>query len=81
MLVPGDIISLSAGDIIPADARILSSRDLFVNQSALTGEPFPVEKAPGVAAPGTPLAEAENYLFLGTSVVSGTATAAVTTTG
>ena len=81
VLVPGDIISLSAGDIIPADARILSSRDLFVNQSALTGEPFPVEKAPGVAAPGTPLAEAENYLFLGTSVVSGTATAAVTTTG
>jgi len=81
VLVPGDIISLSAGDIIPADARILSSRDLFVNQSALTGEPFPVEKAPGVAAPGTPLAEAENYLFLGTSVVSGTATAVVTTTG
>jgi Mg2+-importing ATPase len=81
VLVPGDIISLSAGDIIPADARILSSRDLFVNQSALTGEPFPVEKAPGVAAPATPLAEAENYLFLGTSVVSGTAMAVVTTTG
>src|SRR5271157_808000 len=81
VLVPGDIISLSAGDIIPADARILSSKDLFVNQSALTGEPFPVEKAPGVAGPATPLAEAENYLFLGTSVVSGTATAIVTTTG
>ncbi|HVN74363.1 MAG TPA: magnesium-translocating P-type ATPase, partial [Methanoregula sp.] len=81
VLVPGDVIVLSAGDIVPADARVLSSKDLFVNQSALTGEPFPVGKEPGVAAPGTPLAEAENYLFLGTSVVSGTATAVVTVTG
>ncbi|WP_325409751.1 magnesium-translocating P-type ATPase [Methanoregula sp.] len=81
VLVPGDVIILSAGDIVPADARVLSSKDLFVNQSALTGEPFPVGKAPGMEAPGSPLAEAGNYLFLGTSVVSGTATAVVTMTG
>jgi Mg2+-importing ATPase len=80
-LVPGDIISLSAGDIVPADARMITGRDLYVNQSALTGEPYPAEKMPGVSDPAKPLAEAENYIFLGTSVVSGTATAVVTKTG
>ena len=43
-IVPGDIISLSAGDIAPADARIIAAKDLFINQSSLTGESFPVEK-------------------------------------
>ena len=80
-LVPGDLVSLSAGDIVPADARLISAKDLFVNQSSLTGEPFPLEKQPGRAGAATPLAEAENYIFLGTSVVSGTATAIVTKTG
>jgi Mg2+-importing ATPase len=80
-LVPGDVIILSAGSIIPADARVLVSRDFYVNQSALTGEPYPVGKSAGAADPAIPLAEAENYLFLGTSVVSGTATAIVTKTG
>ena len=80
-LVPGDIVHLAAGDIIPADARVLASRDFYVNQSALTGEPFPVAKNAGLADPGQPLAEAGNYLFLGTSVVSGTATALITRTG
>jgi len=80
-LVPGDVITLSAGSIIPADARVLVSRDFYVNQSALTGEPYPVGKSAGAADPAIPLAEAENYLFLGTSVVSGTATAIVTKTG
>ncbi len=80
-LVPGDIISLSAGDIVPADARMLTGRDLFVNQSALTGEPYPVEKIPTLSDPAKALSEAENYIFLGTSVVSGTATAVVTKTG
>ena len=46
-IVPGDVIFLSAGDITPADARVISAKDLFVNQSALTGESFPVEKTPG----------------------------------
>jgi len=81
-IVPGDIIFLSAGDIVPADARVISAKDLFVNQSALTGESFPVEKT------GLPLktfdpsiTEWSNYLFMGTSVVSGTATAVVVKTG
>jgi Mg2+-importing ATPase len=80
-LVPGDIIRLSAGDIVPADARLLSARDLFVNESSLTGEPFPVEKTAAPVPAGTPLADANNYVFLGTSVVSGTAVAVVTRTG
>jgi P-type Mg2+ transporter len=80
-LVPGDIIFLAAGDIVPADARLLEARDLYINQSALTGEPFPVEKTAGIADPKTPPADAANYVFLGTSVVSGTATAIITRTG
>ncbi len=80
-LVPGDLISLAAGDIVPADARVIASRDFFVNQSALTGEPYPVEKtnAPGKAEDQPP--DRENSVFLGTSVVSGSATAIVTWTG
>jgi Mg2+-importing ATPase len=81
VLVPGDVISLSAGDIVPADARLLSARDLYINQSSLTGEPFPVEKHDGPADSLAPVAEAANYVFLGTSVVSGTATAIITRTG
>ncbi|MCX6694030.1 MAG: HAD-IC family P-type ATPase, partial [Methanomicrobiales archaeon] len=80
-LVPGDIISLSAGDIVPADARVLSERDLYLNQSALTGEPFPIEKHAKPDPPETPVTEAGNYVFMGTSVVSGMATAVVTRTG
>ncbi len=82
-LVPGDIIQLSAGDMIPADVRILQSKDLFVSQSMLTGEAVPVEKI-GEAASGTakqsPL-ELNNICFMGTNVVSGTAMAAVVNTG
>ena len=80
-LVPGDLIYLAAGYIVPADARILVSKDFYVNQSALTGEPFPVAKNAGLADPDKPLTEANNYIFLGTSVVSGTATALITKTG
>jgi Mg2+-importing ATPase len=80
-LVPGDLIRLVAGDIVPADARLLTGRNFYVNQSSLTGEPFPVEKHPGIASYGTPVTAADNYIFLGTAVVSGTATALVTKTG
>ncbi|MEM2913574.1 MAG: magnesium-translocating P-type ATPase [Candidatus Bathyarchaeia archaeon] len=81
-IVPGDIIYLSAGDIIPADARVISVKDLFADQSALTGESFPVEKtAAPLKAYEPTITEWGNYLFMGTSVVSGSATAVVVKTG
>jgi Mg2+-importing ATPase len=79
-VVPGDVVRLSAGDLVPADARLLAGRDLYVQQAALTGESLPVEKqAPGTDACTRP--DAANMVFLGTSVVSGTATAMVVATG
>ncbi|MEM2293491.1 MAG: magnesium-translocating P-type ATPase [Nitrososphaerota archaeon] len=81
-IVPGDIIYLSAGDIVPADARVISAKDLFMNQSVLTGESFPVEKTDSPLKSYDPsITEWSNYLFMGTSVVSGTATAVVVKTG
>jgi P-type Mg2+ transporter len=81
-IVPGDIIYLSAGDISPADARVISAKDLFINQSALTGESFPVEKSFGpVKGKAGALIDWNNYCFMGTSVVSGTASAIVVKTG
>jgi P-type Mg2+ transporter len=80
-VVPGDCVVLNAGDVIPGDCRILESNNLFVDESALTGETYPVEKAAGVLAPETPLNHRTNALFLGTHVVSGTATALVVRTG
>jgi Mg2+-importing ATPase len=81
-LVPGDIVHLSAGDMIPADIRLLAAKDLFVSQSALTGEALPVEKVAVAAAPpaGT-LPDLPTICFMGTSVVSGTATGVVVATG
>ncbi len=79
-IVPGDVVRLSAGDMAPADARLLESRDLYVQQAALTGESLPAEKqARGEAVSTNP--DAENMVFLGTSVVSGTARAVIVTTG
>lgn len=81
-IVPGDFIYLSADDIIPADARVISVNDLFVDQSALTGESFPVEKAAApLKAYELTITEWGNYLFKGTSVVSRSATAVVVKTG
>lgn len=88
-IVPGDIIKLSAGDMIPADIRLISSKDLFVSQSALTGEALPVEKESKFLYSGntdeeknkTSVLEKKNICFLGSDVVSGTATAVVVTTG
>jgi len=82
-LLPGDFIFLSAGDMIPADCRIIQSKDLFVSQAMLTGEALPVEKREHPIADAdtrSPL-ELENCCFMGTNVVSGTAMAVVVTTG
>jgi Mg2+-importing ATPase len=79
-VVPGDVVRLSAGDLVPADSRLLESRDLYIQQAALTGESLPVEKqAHGEEVSTRP--DAENMVFLGTSVVSGTANALVVATG
>jgi Mg2+-importing ATPase len=80
-LVPGDIIRLSAGDLVPADARLIQSRDLHVQEAALTGESTPAEKSVAAGQSQEPSALAANLVFLGTSVVSGTATALVVATG
>ena len=81
-LVPGDVVHLAAGDMIPADVRIISCKDLHVIQASLTGEPFPVDKCEVQETKGDagPL-ELKNICFLGTSVESGTAVAMVVTTG
>ncbi len=81
-LAPGDLVRLSAGDMVPADIRLLTAKDLFVAQSALTGEALPVEKtlAAGKTLPNNPL-ELTNVAFLGTNVTSGAATAVVINTG
>lgn len=79
-VVPGDIVRLSAGDLVPADSRLLIARDLYVQQAALTGESLPAEKE-ATGEPASAKADAQNMVFLGTSIVSGTATAEVTATG
>ena len=81
-LVPGDIIKLAAGDMVPADVRVLSAKDLFLNQSALTGESLPVERNAGASTADVqnPL-ELPNICFMGSNVESGSATAVVIHTG
>jgi Mg2+-importing ATPase len=82
MLVPGDIIQLAAGDLVPADVRVLLAKDLFLNQSALTGESLPVEKkAASVSADIQNPLELPNICFLGSNIESGSATAVVVHTG
>jgi len=82
MLVPGDTVRLAAGDMVPADVRVLSAKDLFLNQVALTGEALPVEKKAAPSSPDVqnPL-ELPNICFLGSDVESGSATAVVIHTG
>jgi P-type Mg2+ transporter len=82
MLVPGDVVRLSAGDMIPADLRLIDTKDLFVNQSALTGEAMPAEKFgrpcdPTCAEPF----DLPNICFMGANVVSGYATGVIVRTG
>ncbi len=88
-LAPGDVVLLSAGNLIPADARLLEADDFFVNQAQLTGEPFPVEKkvlpAPAAGTAATPAEawalDAVDSVFMGSSVVSGSARVLIGRTG
>ena len=80
-IVRGDIVRLRAGDLIPGDCRLLSSRDLFLNEAVLTGESFPAEKSVSVLPSETPLGRRVNALYLGTHVVSGFGSAVVAATG
>ena len=80
-IVPGDVVRLFAGDLVPADALLLESKDLYVQQAALTGESLPVEKEVSADKKMTDQLDASYMVFLGTSVVSGSAIAVVTNTG
>ena len=80
-IVPGDIVRLSAGNLVPADGILLETRDFNVSEAALTGETFPVVKTAGVCPPQARIGQRTNTAFTGTSVRSGTATMAVVKTG
>jgi Mg2+-importing ATPase len=80
-IVPGDVAILAAGDMIPGDSRVLEAKDLFLNEALLTGEPFPVEKTPSEQPGLTELLRAGNCVFMGTSVISGSAKVLVCRTG
>ena len=80
-VVPGDVVLLAAGATLPGDCRLIDTRDLFVDESALTGESFPVTKRVGPSASDVPLSEREGAAFLGTHVVTGSARAVVVLRG
>jgi len=81
-LVPGDVVFLSAGDLVPGDGRVLDASDFFVKQALLTGEPYPIEKFPrDLEEAGQDTADAMNSVFMGTSVVSGSASVLICRTG
>ena len=80
-IVPGDIVILNAGDVVPGDGLIQESKDLFVDEAMLTGETFPVEKVVALLPPETLLGQRTNTLWMGTHVVSGSATTLVVRTG
>lgn len=80
-IVPGDVVLLSAGSLVPADGLVLEAKDFFVNQAVLTGETFPVEKKPGVMNENAGLSERSNVVFMGTNVSSGSARVMVAETG
>src|SRR5450432_1014097 len=80
-VVPGDIIILSAGDVIPGDSLILDSKELFIDEAAFTGESYPVEKNAGILPADTPMPKRSNSLLMGSHVISGKARALVMKTG
>ena len=79
-IVPGDIVKLSSGDMIPGDVRFIETKDLFIDQASLTGESNPVEKFSDLRKNET-ITDISNIGFLGTNIVSGSSTAIVLTTG
>jgi Mg2+-importing ATPase len=80
-VVPGDVVLLAAGSLVPADGVVLQASDCYVNEAGLTGESFPVEKRPGKVPPATRLAERTNCVFAGSNVRSGTAACLIVRTG
>jgi Mg2+-importing ATPase len=80
-VVPGDVVLLSAGALVPADGRVLEAEDFLVSEASLTGESFPVEKRPGVVVATAPVMARTNSAFMGSSVQSGTAHVLVVNTG
>ena len=80
-IVPGDVVLVSAGDIIPGDCLVLESKALYVDEATLTGETYPVEKLVGVTDADAPLSRRKGVLWMGTHVVSGSGTAVVVSTG
>ncbi len=81
-VVPGDVISLRAGDLVPADGCVLDARDLYVSRALLTGESHPAEKSRSeLTKEATEIQAATNAVFMGTSVVSGSATMQAVKTG
>src|SRR5581483_11768332 len=82
-IVPGDVVCLAAGDLVPADARLIEARDLFVDEALLTGEAYPAEKLIELPNPDTAreMPFSPNLVFMGSSVVSGTAKALILGTG
>jgi P-type Mg2+ transporter len=80
-IVPGDVVFLSAGSLVPGDGIVLEAADCFLSEAVLTGESFPVEKIPGAVPADTPLARRQNSVFLGTNVRSGTARCLIVRTG
>jgi Mg2+-importing ATPase len=80
-IVPGDIVALNAGDIVPGDGLLIESKDCFVDEAMLTGETFPAEKSETVLPAETPLGKRTNSLWMGTHVVSGSARALIVRTG
>jgi Mg2+-importing ATPase len=80
-IVPGDVIMLSAGNLIPADGLLMEATDFMVNEASLTGESFPIEKQPGIVPPETPIAGRTNSVYLGASVQSGKAKMLAVETG
>jgi Mg2+-importing ATPase len=82
IVVPGDLVSVNVGDIVPADIRIMKSKDLLCNEAALTGESFPTEKNPDILEVQQPSPQQlTNYMFLGTIVANGTGSGIVVSTG